>query len=523
MGQGAALSTGGRRGSRRQPPLPRVELGTDVGSYVLPSTVVEGSRLSRDPALCRVVVLQARGTPSVRRPLAGLLTWVALALLAGCVTGSGAGRRSTLQDTRGASSGPQGGGGGTFSFWQEGDGFQRLQEAAGLEKEDWLEAGEELASEDARALWEALGRTKTTLSNFPPRRALFFLLGQVMAHGEEVPYERVLERVHALRFLVVMRPDGYLAGALSGKPLQRMGRLEVREGRLMAGRFEVGAFYWDKGGVFYTAEGTLSRPGTMMGELGLERDWLNAALDGAGDAVGEVAEALGQLITSPVRSVKGLAQLPAAVAALIASSPEYFTRYAALPLQEQIREAGRLSTHLVMVYGSAAGAVTRLGTAGARLPVLSVTAEGALVLDQVSVSMGTTATVLGTGAGAVYVLTSSGSESGNSGAGKLAGGGFKSFTEGNFRENLARLTGRMPDDAHAHHAFPKSLAEQFEKAGINVHDPRFGAWWDRASHLKNSYEYTQLWRDFLSRKPTREQILQFGRELANKYGFQINY
>jgi hypothetical protein len=454
------------------------------------------------------------------KPVAMLLaTVLTQVLLSGCATG----RHSTFQDTRGASSTSHEGRSGTFSLWKEGDGFQRLQVDAGLEEEEWHEEGNALEREDARALWEALGQRKTTLSNFAPRRTLFFVLGQVLAQEEEVPYERVLERVHALRFLVVMRPDGYLAGALHGKPLQRMGRVEVRNGRLMAGRFEVGAFYWDKGGVFYTAEGALSRPGTMMGELGLERDWLNAALDGAGDAVGELAEALGQFITSPVRSVKGLAQLPSAVAALIASSPEYFARYAALPLQEQIREAARLSTHLLMVYGSAAGTATRVGTAGTRLPVLAVTAEGALALEQVTVPVGTAATALGTGAGAVYVLSSSGSESGDGSPQKLAEGGFKSFTESNFRENLARLTGKLPDDAHAHHVFPQALADRFEKAGINVHDPRFGAWWDQSTHLKKSFQYTQRWRKLLSQNPTREQILQFGRELAREYGFQVHY
>jgi hypothetical protein len=452
-----------------------------------------------------------------------LLTVVALAWLAGCATGGAGGRRSTLQDTRGASGAPVEAGGETFGFWKKDDAFQQLQESAGLEEEGWHEEGEDLESEDAQALWEALGRTKTTLKNFAPRRSLFFLLGQSMAQREEVGYEQLLERVHAMRFLVVMRPDGYLARALDGEPLQRMGRVEVREGRWMAGRFEVGAFYWNKGGVFYTVDGALSRPGTMMGELGLERDWISAALDGAEDAVGEVAEALGRLLTSPVRSMQELAQLPSAVAALIASSPEYFARFSALPLQEQIREAGRLSTHLLLLRGSAAGTATRVGTGATRLPVLSVTAEGALALEQVTVPVGATATALGTGAGAVYVLSVSGARPGVDGAGKAAGGGFKPFTEGNFRENLTRLTGKVPEDAHAHHVFPQSLADKFEKVGINVHDPRFGAWWDRASHLKNSYQYNLRWGRLLADNPSRAQILQFGRALANEYGFQINY
>jgi hypothetical protein len=217
------------------------------------------------------------------------------------------------------------------------------------------------------------------------------------------------------------------------------------------------------------------------------------------------------------------------VAALIASSPDYFSRYSALPLQEQIREAARLSTHLLLLYGGSAGIATRIGTAGARLPVLSLTAEGALALKQVSVPMGATAAVLGTGAGAVYVLMESGGppdEGGSSravGIAKETSPGFKPFTEGNFRENLARLTGKMPEGAHAHHVFPKVLAKEFQRVGINIHDPRFGAWWERAGHLKNSAEYLRQWEEFLFTKPTFEQILQFGRKLGGKYGFQVSF
>ncbi len=344
-----------------------------------------------------------------------------------------------------------------------------------------------------------------------------------MAQQEEATYEQVLERVHALRYLVVMRPDGYLAQSIRRGTAPAHGPAGGARGPMDGGPLRSGSLLLDKGGVFYTVDEALSGPGTMMGELGLERDWVNAALDGAEDAVGEIVEVLSQLLTSPVRSVQGLAQLPSAVAALIASSPEYFARYSALPLQEQIREAGRLSTHLLLLRGSATGTATRVGTGGTRLPVLSVTAEGALALEQVEVPVGVTATALGTGAGAVYVLSVSGSEPGVGGAGKSAGGGFKSFTESNFRENLARLTGKMPEDAHAHHVFPQLFEKEFRELGINVHDPRFGAWWSRSSHLKNSYQYTQQWRRFLAENPTREQALQFGRELANEHGFQINY
>ncbi len=465
--------------------------------------------------------------PQPRQPLVALLVWAVLTWMAGCATSGPGFRHSPHQHGEAPADESQDGGG--FGFAEKGDDFQRLQQAAGLEEDTWHEAGEELETDDAQALWETLERTRTTLQNFGPRRSLFFLLRQVLTQEEDVPYAEVLERLRPFGFLVVMRPDGYLVTAVTGKPLQRMGRVELRDGRLRVGRFEVGAFYWNKGGVFFTADSLLRQHGAIVGELGLERDWINAALDGVEDALAETVKALGHFVTSPIRSLQGLEQLPSAVAALIASSPDYFARYSALPLQEQIREAARLSTHLLMLYGGAAGTATRIGTAGAQLPVLSLTAEGTLVLKQVAIPVGATAAVLGAGAGAVYVLMESGAPPDNGGLAqassiaKETSRGFKPFTEGNFRENLARLTGKMPEGAHAHHVFPQVLAEKFQQAGINVHDPRFGTWWERSSHLRNSAEYLRRWREFLRTDRTLEEILQFGRELGGKYGFQVNF
>ncbi|WP_224368589.1 Tox-REase-5 domain-containing protein [Hyalangium versicolor] len=320
----------------------------------------------------------------------GVLLW-----LTGCATSGGPRRYEGLLED---------GGGFGFSTDQPDD-FQILQRSAGLEENSWHDAGQDLETGDAHALWEALGRTRTTLRNFGPRRSLIFLLGRVLAEDQDVPYDELLQRTRPFQSLVVMRPDGYLASALTGSALQRMGRLQLRDGRLMAGDFEVGAFYRDKGGVFYAVDALLQwSPTEQRGELGLERDWLNAALDGAQDALGEMVLALGQFVTAPIRSIDGLKQLPTAVAALIASSPDYFARYSALPLQEQIREAARLSTHLLALYGSAAGTAARISAAGARLPVLSLSAKGALMVERAAVPVGTTAATLGTGMGAVYVL-----------------------------------------------------------------------------------------------------------------------
>jgi hypothetical protein len=337
---------------------------------------------------------------------------VAFTWLAGCATNTSASRSPAFQPEAAAPDCIQGCGG--SGFWEKLDDFQILQQAAGLEEGTRHEAGEELETDDARTLWEALARTGTTLRSFGPRRCLVLVLREVLARDEDVPYAEWLERLRPFRFLVVMRPDGYLVSAITGS---------------------------------------------------------------------------------------------------IASSPDYFAHYSALPLQEQIREAARLSTHLLMLYGSAAGATTRLGLTGAKLPVLSLSAEGALAIEQVALPVGSTAAVLGTGAGAAYVLM------------KPPGDGFKSFTEDHFRENLARLTGQLPADSHAHHVFPQQFADKFQKAGLNIHDPKFGAWWERSSHLKKAAAYNERWRRFLFQKPipTLEQILQFGRELAREYEFQVHY
>jgi len=444
------------------------------------------------------------------------LALLALTLMTGCAASSANSRFADPPDAAAPSALEQDGGG--FGFWKERDDFQLLQQSAEVREDSWHEVESPLTAGDAQALWEELARTRTTLQNFGPRRALVFVLRQLRTQDEDVPYAEVIQRLRPFRSLVVMRPDGYLVSALSGRALQRMagGRVELRDGRLMVGQFEVGAFYRDRFGVFYTVDDSLRQPRTMVGELGLERDWFNAALDGSEDALGELAQALAELVKHPIRSLEGLQQLPAAVAALIASSPEYFARYGVLPLQEQIREASRLSTHLMMLYGSAAGMATRVGASGAKLPVLSLSAEGTLAIEQVALPMGATATALGTGAGAVYVLSEAPKDKGT-------GAGFKPFTEGNFRENLSRLTGELPAESHAHHVFPRKLASIFSELGIDIHDPRYGAWWARSSHLKKSAEYTSKWEEFLVRTRTREEILQYGRDLGVEYGFKVNF
>jgi RHS repeat-associated protein len=102
---------------------------------------------------------------------------------------------------------------------------------------------------------------------------------------------------------------------------------------------------------------------------------------------------------------------------------------------------------------------------------------------------------------------------------ELASGSARS----GFRRALIRLTGAAEEGAHAHHMFPVAFRERFVRAGINIRDPHFGAWWEATEHLSSASGYNEAWRQFLRSDPTRDEILAFGRELAAKYGLTIHY
>jgi len=102
---------------------------------------------------------------------------------------------------------------------------------------------------------------------------------------------------------------------------------------------------------------------------------------------------------------------------------------------------------------------------------------------------------------------------------------FKSFTSGHFRGNLIELTGKNPGSGFdAHHMLPQTenFRGFFERAGINVHDPKYGSWWQKGpdgTHQKLSNEYNARWEKFISKNPnaSQEQIHNFANETAEKY------
>jgi len=343
------------------------------------------------------------------RSVSSFLALVVLVLMGGCATGhhprftgsspSQAASPHTLVEEEGSAGG---------FFGQEPDAFQALQEASGLGEEARYPVGAALYLAQAHQLQDRLTKPAVTQRSFGPRLVLSRLLREVLTGGERVTYVELLRRTERFRHLMVVRPDGYLVVALNGQPIQRLGQVHLEQGVFKVHRLVVGAFYFSHSGALFPVDEALQRIDTPpWAEVGLGRDPLNAALDGAQDAMGELALALAVSVLHPIRTVEGLTQLPTAVAHLIASSPEYFARYGAMSLQDQIREAARLSTHLLMLYGGAAGTagtVGRMGELGVEMRVLSLTARGELAERLVVVSGGTATTTLGAGVGAISVL-----------------------------------------------------------------------------------------------------------------------
>ena len=72
--------------------------------------------------------------------------------------------------------------------------------------------------------------------------------------------------------------------------------------------------------------------------------------------------------------------------------------------------------------------------------------------------------------------------------------------------------------------YPLRHPEVFEKLGINIHNPLFGAWVD-STHQNWSKAYNQAWEAFFKavENPTVKQIFEKAAELAEQFGFNIHF
>ncbi|RKH13362.1 hypothetical protein D7X74_21985 [Corallococcus sp. CA047B] len=337
------------------------------------------------------------------------------------------------------------------------DAFEKLLVRAGLEDVDDLPVRRNpFTPEDAVEVLGRLMEKPVSLRSLPPRMAAGFLLREVLERGE-VSREEMVRRVarFAREQVAVLRPDGYLAWALDGSTQQKVAPVAWKDGAFRAGSFELGHFYSGRGGVFRHVDAQLRasdwRP---LAEVYDDADVINRSLDGAEDAFVGLYHAVGQVLSRPTDSIAGLRHLPAGVVALIASSPEYWERFQLMTAGEQIREVARLATNVLVTWG-AASATTRTVTgmmagAEATVPVLSLSAEGALVLERIVVPVGRTAAVLSSGPGAAIVLqrahTASPGAAPSAGPGKW-GPARESMSE-RARRYQEQISGRSADEAY---------------------------------------------------------------------------
>jgi hypothetical protein len=361
------------------------------------------------------------------------------------------------------------------------DAFEALLVSAGLDNiGDLPPSGAPLTPDEAARLLAVLLRKPLTLANFPPRMGASHLLREVLERGE-VSREELLRRVERFKRVAVLRPDGYLAWVIGGSTQQKVGPVEWADGAFRARGFELGRFYTSQGGAFRLADAQMQRAGPLLAEVYDDADYLSRSLDGAEEAFFELALAIGKLLTYPSDSIAALQHLPAGLAALIASSPEYLERFRYMTRGEQVKALSKLATTLIVTCGTAGGTTrtltSALGGAEATVPVLTLTAEGALVMKRVAVPVGAVATAVGTGVGGVYVLsTASGggapSASGsNAGAKTATGAAPSSRALGRALEAAGHV---RPPGSAAHHIVSGSAPEAaqaravLQKFGIGI-------------------------------------------------------
>ena len=72
---------------------------------------------------------------------------------------------------------------------------------------------------------------------------------------------------------------------------------------------------------------------------------------------------------------------------------------------------------------------------------------------------------------------------------------------------------------------PRAVEGKAAAAGINIHDPKYGSWWDKSVHRSKSAEYGRLWKEFFRTPtpPTAAQVLDYARKLAKQYGLTIYF
>jgi len=305
------------------------------------------------------------------------------------------------------------------------DYFQGLLTHVGVPAEALPVDGRTLSPEQAVGLLPHLLSTEVRLGDFAQRRMAAHLLLEVATGAGPVRRAELHARMDRFHRLVVLRPDGYLALAVTGEAKQKAGEVRVAEdGALRAGRYEVGPFYAIEDGRLWPVDEALevARGAEPLGPYVPDDGVVLPALEGAGLALVDTVEGLYRLVFHTGETLEGLTQLPGAVRQLVHNAPEYWEAFRHKPYGERLRTMSRLTTHGVLMVGSGgAGAGTGAAKAGTlgqlAFPLFSLTREGALVMRLVVVP-GKVVTAAGGLLNATYVLSVA-----TTGAVAVSGGG----------------------------------------------------------------------------------------------------
>jgi RHS repeat-associated protein len=94
---------------------------------------------------------------------------------------------------------------------------------------------------------------------------------------------------------------------------------------------------------------------------------------------------------------------------------------------------------------------------------------------------------------------------------------------GNFATRVAEKIGARPADAVAHHVFPVEFGDYFARHGIDINKGEYGTWIDNTEHIGITPEYRKDWAAFVAEEHTTQEIIDFGRMLGGKYGFDVHF
>ncbi|NTX01805.1 hypothetical protein HUA75_08535 [Myxococcus sp. CA040A] len=361
-------------------------------------------------------------------------------------------QRSTLYEARGQSGAI---GKAHLPREQRKDAFEELLQVSGLEDRDAQPVpGNSLTPTHAARLLEVLLGKDVTLGQFPARVAVGFMLREVMGSGA-VSRTELVQRVERFNHLAVLRPDGCLAWVRSGRTQQRVAPVEWRNGVFRAHDFELGRFYDGRTGVFRSLDDELRElDGFPLADVHDDADVISRSLDGAEEAFVGLALAVGKFFsTSPGENLEALRQMPAAVAALLESSPEYLERFRYMTRGEQIQAVSKLATNLIATWGTVSSATRTLegaSLAAVEMPTLSLSAQGVVAMRIVAVPVGRAAAVLSGGPGAAIILqrASSAAKGGSPSNGPGKWGPVKESMSPHARRYQEQITGHSADEAY---------------------------------------------------------------------------